>query len=120
MPGHHSSVSRWLAEELIVEETHRGAEQLICDHAKPRAVEEVVKRLLDAPPTESMEEHRIWILRLVGMKLVEERIPRMRWIHQARQLLSEDFHLLRLQHRNSRDKSVLLEMTELLARKSVI
>jgi hypothetical protein len=54
------------------------------------------------------------------MELVEERIPRMRWIHQARQLLPEDFHLLRLQHRYSRDKSVLLEMIELLARKSVI
>src|SRR4051812_11384870 len=63
VPRHYSAVLRGFAEQLIVPEPNRAAQQLRRGHQKRRVPQNVVERLLDAPSTQRVEQDCAGVLR---------------------------------------------------------
>ncbi|MGE4632086.1 MAG: hypothetical protein AAEJ47_03530, partial [Planctomycetota bacterium] len=103
-----------LAEQLIVKKANRRAKQLVRSHPDSGAEEEIMKSLFDAPPTESMKQHRIGIVRFIDVVFVEEIVSRVRRVHQSLELLAKALHLVAVEHWNPGKEALLLESTHLL------
>src|SRR5262245_9365752 len=57
MPGDYTAVIRWFAEELIVPEPQRTAEQLRSGNEESRMPEQIMEAGFDAPGAEGVEDY---------------------------------------------------------------
>ena len=64
MPGHDPSMLRGLAEQLVVPEPNRTADQLTRGNDNCRIPKHIVKRSFDSPRSQCMEKN---IVRIAGL-----------------------------------------------------
>ena len=106
VPRDHAAVARGLAEQLVVPEAHRAAEELRRRHGEARVPQQVVERGRDAPR----------VCRFVRVVFVEELPERVARLHQPAQLGAQTLDLLGAQHAHARQITVLAVELDLLAR----
>ena len=114
VPGDDTAVLGRFDKELVMEQAHGPAEQLIGGQPEGGRPGQVMKGGLELPGPESVKEHPAVLLGFVEMKLVEERIARMGWVEDFVELGPELLELIRLDERDAGEEAVFLKAVELL------
>ena len=120
VPRDAAAVSRGLAEELVVPEAHRAAQELRGREREARVPQKVMKARRDSPSAQRVEEHARRVARLVRVELVPQRAPLVRRVHQLCQLRAQSFDLIFVEHTHARQVSVLLVEPDLLLRQTIL
>src|SRR5215469_15248778 len=120
MPGHDSAVMRRFAEQLVMLEADRAAQQLRCRGGECRMPQQVVKAGGDTPGPERVEQHMVGIGGLVRMVLVKQFSIFPRRVQQPGQFLSERLYLLVRENANSAQVTILAKEVDLLGAQLVL
>src|SRR5690606_27374835 len=113
--GHNAPVMSGLTKELVVPEPHRRiTEQLTGSHYEGGIPEHVVKAGHDPPMPQRMEQYRVGIGRLIGMKFVEKTIARMGGSCYLCQLLIELCNLPGVEQFDAADVTIFIKKINLL------
>ena len=100
MPGYDAAMLGRFAEQLVVPEPHRAAEQLAGGHRERRMPQQIVKAGRNPPSAQRMEQHGIGIVRFVGVVLVPQFASRMVRPKELGQLAAQGFDLFIRQNSN--------------------
>ena len=94
VPGDDAAMLGRLAEELIVPEADRPAEQLAGRHGERRVPEDVVKAGSNSPRAQGVKQHRVGLARFVGVVLVPQLVAGMLGLEELGQLAAQLVDLL--------------------------
>src|ERR1041384_3819014 len=112
MPRNYAAVSGRFAEQLVVPESQRAAEQLRRGHQERRVPKQVMKRRRNSPRAQRMKKHHRRIGRFVRMKFVEEVMTGMFWIDKFREFVAKGVNLLIVQDTNAGEITISTKKTD--------